>query len=168
MSDTTGSMNFIQRRRYLRNQRREEFKKIIRPIMQNLRVQEMKRYNHHSQTNCLAHSLHVAYCNYVVCRKFGWDAEAGAKAGLLHDMFLYDWHTHKRDTGERLHGFTHPQRSLDNARKYFDLTLREEDIIRKHMFPLTISLPKYRETYVIVLTDKVCGAYEVMKNWVGR
>jgi uncharacterized protein len=36
----------------------------------------------------------------------------------------------------------------------------ERDIILKHMFPITRELPRYKETYVIVLVDKYCAVAE--------
>lgn len=143
----------------------EEYKECVNDIVNTPVVQEMKEYNHHSHTNCFEHSLHVSYYNYLICKKFGWDNRAAAKAGLLHDLFLYDWHKHKTGPGERMHGFEHPNKALKNARDHFSLTRKEGDIIVKHMFPLTITPPKYKESYVIVLTDKFCSVCEVMDRF---
>lgn len=144
---------------------KEEFLALVSDILEHEKVQEMKQYNHHSYTSCFQHSLHVAYYNYKICKMLGWDVRAGAKAGLLHDLFLYDWHEYKPKKGERLHGFEHPIKSLRNARTYFQLTPKEGDIIEKHMFPLTITPPKYKESYVIVLTDKFCSTCEVFDRF---
>ena len=46
----------------------------------------------------------------------------------------------------------------------FEITELEKDIIVKHMFPLNIALPRYRETVVIILVDKYCGLIEVAAN----
>lgn len=145
-----------------RDDDKKEFLKEVGDIIGHEKVQEMKKYNHHSNTSCYMHSLHVSYYNYKICKKLGWDAKAGAKAGLLHDLFLYDWHCYQPQKGERMHGFEHPNKSLKNARTYFSLTQKEGDIIAKHMFPLTITPPKYKESYVIVLTDKFCGTCEIL------
>ena len=93
---------------------------------------------------------------------------AGAKAGLLHDLFLYDWHKYSPGKGERLHGFEHPTKALKNAGKYFDITEKEGDMIAKHMFPLTVTPPKYKETFVIVLVDKFCSFNEVLDDFIHR
>ena len=139
-----------------------DFKKCVADVVKNPVVQQMKQYNHHSHTNCFEHSLHVAYYNYLICKKFGWDYRAAAKAGMLHDLFLYDWHDYKPQKGERMHGFEHPNKALKNAHDNFKLTRKEGDIIVKHMFPLTLTPPKYKEAYVIVMTDKFCSMCEVM------
>ncbi len=155
--------------RLLRRARRiREFQMIIADILENSDVQKMKQYNHHSNISCYDHSLHVAYWNYVICAMLGWDKVAGARAGMLHDMFLYDWHEYKAGGFRSLHGFAHPHYALENAKKDFELTGREEDIILKHMFPLTIALPKYRETYIIILTDKFCCLSEIIKGKMSK
>lgn len=84
---------------------------------------------------------------------------------LADDFFLYDWHNTKPKSG--LHGFTHPRTALDNANERFILNEIEKDIIEKHMWPLTPGLPKYKESYIIVLVDKYCSFMEIMKlyNW---
>lgn len=155
----------IRERRRRHEYDREEFVNIVRELLNNDSVREMKQYNHHSNTNCFRHSMHVAYYNYKICKKLKLDAKAGAKAGLLHDLFLYDWHDREIRLGESLHGFDHPYIALKNARKNFRLSKMEEDIIEKHMFPLTPRFPKYKETVVIILTDKFCSVCEVMDKF---
>ncbi len=144
---------------------RMEFTNIMNELMDNEAVRELKDYTHHGNTNCFRHSMHVSYFNYKICKKLGLDAKAGAKAGMLHDLFLYDWHDREIKLGESLHGFDHPYIALKNARKNFKLTRKEEDIIEKHMFPLTPRFPKYKETMVIILTDKFCSVCEVMDRF---
>ena len=157
--------NYIKKKHSNRDKDRVEFENVIGDIAKNEKVKEMKNYNHHSYTSCYRHSLHVSYYNYKICKKLGWDAKAGAKAGLLHDMFLYDWHEHKTEAGERMHGFEHPTKALKNARSCFDITEKEGDMIAKHMFPLTLTPPKYKETYIIVVTDKFCSTCEIMDRF---
>ncbi len=128
-------------------------------------VLQMKQYMHHGHTTCFQHCLNVSYYNYLLCRKFHLDEKAGARAGLLHDLFLYDWHDYVREPGQRMHGWTHAGTALKNVRKYFEITPVEADIIEKHMFPMNIALPKYKETVVIILVDKVCGTAEVLQHW---
>ena len=55
----------------------------------------------------------------------------------------------------------HPQVALDNAKQNFAISKREEDMIVKHMWPLTIKFPKYAESYVIVMIDKYTAALEI-------
>ena len=96
-----------------------------------------------------------------ICRDHGWQARAAARAGLAATTFFCtDWHFHAKETGNYFHGLTHPRRALENAQRLFSLTDREKNIILRHMWPLTVTPPKYREAYVIVMFDKYCSLME--------
>lgn len=156
---------YSEKKRKNNEKDKEEFLQFINEIIKNEKIQEMKNYNHHSYTNCYQHSIHVSYYNYKLCKKLGWDAKAAARAGIMHDMFLYDWHEHKTGSGERMHGFEHPVKALRNAGTSFRISKKEGDMIAKHMFPLTITPPRYKETYIIILTDKFCSTCEVIDRF---
>jgi uncharacterized protein len=140
-----------------------EFYSYIEDLVDAEPVVQMKQYIQHGTTTTFEHCLNVSYCNYLVCKHFGLDARAGARAGMLHDLFLYDWHYYPIKKLDRLrHGATHPIKACENACKYFELTECEKDIIRNHMFPMTLKRPKYKETVVIILVDKYCGLVETV------
>lgn len=143
----------------------KEFYELAKDIMEHPVVLQMKQFNHHSQTSCYQHCVHVAYYCYIIAKKLGMDEMALIKGGLLHDLFLYDWHDYEPGKNERLHGFEHPNKALFNAHKYFKLTRKEGDIIVKHMFPLTLTLPSYKESYVIVFVDKFVSTCEVLDRF---
>ena len=116
-------------------------------------------------TNCYQHCLHVSYYNYIWCNALGLDARSAARAGMLHDLFLYDWHTHAKRTGDHFHGMTHPKRALRNAEKFFDLNSIERDIIINHMWPVTLfSVPRTKEGWITTLADKYCGSFETAQR----
>ncbi len=145
--------------------RREDWEKdfweCIRDIAEHPVVLRMKLYPHHGSTNCYQHCMNVAYYNYQWCRFMHLDARAAARAGMLHDLFLYDWHTHSKKTGDHFHGMTHPKAALKNAVKFFELNATEKDIILHHMWPVTLfSVPRTKEGWVTTLTDKYCGTLE--------
>jgi len=139
----------------------DEYKKCICDLIRNEAVQSMNKYTQHSDINCFEHSLNVSYISYLICRYLGFDYKSAARGGLLHDFFLYDWHNTKPENG--LHGLVHPRIALNNAMERFTLNEIEMDIIEKHMWPLTIKLPKYKETYVVLLADKYCSIMEITK-----
>lgn len=143
----------------------EEFYSYIRDIVHHPVVLKMKKYPHHGQSSCYQHCLNVSYYNYRICKFLGLDARSAARAGMLHDLFLYDWHTHAKKTGNYLHGLTHPKDALTNANKYFEINDREREMILKHMWPLTVVPPTHFETYIICLTDKYCGYCETAEGW---
>lgn len=139
----------------------DDFYECIRDIAEHPVVLRMKLYPHHGNTNCYQHCLHVAYYNYILCRYWNLNARAAARAGMLHDLFLYDWHTHAKKTGNHFHGLTHPRDALKHAQKFFELSDMEKDIILGHMWPVTLfHIPRYKETWITTLTDKYCGALE--------
>ena len=71
---------------------------------------------------------------------------------------LHDWH--ENDPSHRLHGFTHPKRALINATADWNLSDRTQNIILRHMFPLTPVPPACREAWLVCLADKVCALAE--------
>ena len=146
----------------------EEYRNSCEDVFSSDVVQGMKKYSHHGRTSLFGHSLHVSYYNYIICKKLRLDEKAGARAGLLHDLFLYDWHTYTKTDDERLHGFEHPSKALKNAGKHFRITRKEGDMIAKHMFPLTVTPPKYKESFVISGVDKFCSINEVLDDFIKR
>jgi uncharacterized protein len=129
-------------------------------LINNPAVRSMEKFIQHSDLSCFEHSINVSYNSYLICRRLGLDYEAAARGSLLHDFFLYDWHIKRTQKG--LHGFTHPYAALENANKYFSLNDVEKDIIVKHMWPLTLKLPKYKEALIVCFVDKYCAFMEVI------
>ena len=121
------------------------------------------KYIKHHEGSIYDHSVDVAYKSYKLTKKLGMDYKAAARGGLLHDFFLYDWRTKGNRHLKYLsksHAVSHPIVALENAKNFFNVTKREEDIIKKHMFPTTIVPPKYKESWVVTLVDKICAIQE--------
>ena len=116
-------------------------------------------YMQPGDTSVFAHSLAVA----LICVQIAYflpkflskhlNKRALVRGALLHDYFLYDWHT--KHEGHSLHGFFHPGRALRNA---------ERNMIKTHMFPLTFPPPKCKESWILVVADKVCAIKETFKK----
>lgn len=138
----------------------QEYQLIIQDLMSNKTVQKMDTFRQHCNTSCLDHCLHVSYHSYLICKKYNLDYVSAARAGLLHDLFLYDWREKKQDGRTGLHAFTHPKTALKNSLKLFDLNEKEKDIIKKHMWPVTLPFPRYKESYIITFVDKYCALQE--------
>ena len=137
----------------------EEFTKIVKDIISNKTVQNLRLYKHHYGSNRYEHSLSVAYYSYKICKFLGLDHVSAARAGLLHDLFLYD--CENPETRPQNHIKEHPQTALTNAQHIFALNELEKDIILKHMWPVTSSTPSYLETFVVTFVDKYCA----IKEW---
>lgn len=136
----------------------------ISDIFENSEVQKLGEITHHIYTTRLQHSLNVAYYNYIICNFLGLNAVSAARAGMMHDMFYYDRKKRVKHTGEKSHCAYHPVLAAENARKSFDVSTLEHDIIVKHMWPMTLKLPKFKESYVIVFVDKYCALLEVIST----
>lgn len=137
----------------------KEFLIYIKDVKENDTVVKMKNFIQHYNTTCYEHCYKVAYLSYIICKKFNLDYKAAARAGFLHDLFLYDWHIKCKDH-KPLHGFRHPYIALSNATKLYELSKKEQDIIKKHMWPLTVIPPRYLESYIVSSVDKYCALHE--------
>lgn len=138
-----------------------EFLDLIAPLLASREVNAMKQWRHHFSITCFEHSLFVSYIAYCLAKKFGWDRRAAARAGLLHDLYLYDPADRSAHPGNQC--LDHPVFALRNARALCpDLTEREANAILSHMFPLAIHLPRCREAAVVNLADKFCATIEVV------
>jgi uncharacterized membrane protein len=141
-----------------------EYLAIVADILADMEFLRTKDYLHH-KNSIFDHVLKVSYLAYQIAKSRGWDARAAARAGLLHDFFLYNWHD-SDDPGRptrNLHGFRHPKIALENSRK-FNLSAMEEDIILKHMWPLTLRMPRYKESFLIVFLDKYVATRDFLQN----
>ena len=133
----------------------------VAPLLASGEVQSMKQWRHHFSITCYEHSLFVSYVAYRLAKKLGWDCRAAARAGLLHDLYLYDPADRSAHPGNQC--FDHPKAALRNARVLCpDLTEREANAIASHMFPLSAALPRCREAAVVNLADKACATIEVI------
>ncbi len=94
------------------------------------------------------------------------DTCALVRGALLHDYFLYDWHIPSKV--KNTHGFTHPNTAFRNASRDFKLGIIESNMIRRHMFPLTPIPPKYRESVLLCIADKICAGYETIDGFKRR
>lgn len=136
----------------------EAYVSLISDLLDRPEVQRLHEYEQHHATTRLDHSLSVSYLSYTIGCKLGLDVRAIARAGLLHDMFYYDWRTTKFDEGS--HAYIHPRIAVKNAEKITELSKLEKDIILKHMWGATLAIPRYRESYVVTMVDKYCAIVE--------
>ncbi len=143
---------------------KEELAALLHPLQQNHEIQRMKHYVQHGRISTYDHCRRVARISFWLNRRLHMHCaeEELIQGAMLHDFFLYDWHAEDGGT-HRLHGFTHPHTALINARKYFRLTGKEEDIIANHMWPLTLRhIPRSREAFIVCAADKIGSAKETL------
>ena len=123
-------------------------------------VQSLKAICHHGMS-CYDHSLFVSYLSFLWARKRGLDYRACARAGLLHDLYLYDGHDPSAHPG--LQCFDHPVAAWHNARELTELSPKEENIILSHMWPVGKYLPRSREAFLVNTVDTFCATVELSK-----
>ena len=134
----------------------------VGPLLDSAEVNSMKQWRHHFSITCYEHSLFVSYMAFRLARKFRWDYRAAARAGLLHDLYLYDPADGSAHPGNQC--LDHPEFALRNAAALCpDLTDSERNAIVSHMFPLAVHLPRSRVAVAVNLADKFCATLEVAR-----
>lgn len=137
---------------------KEEFYQIVKKILDHEEFQKRKNFPHHGEETVYDHSIKVAYLSYKMAKRLHLDEKSAAIGGLLHDFYTTPWQTAPKPKKIReMHGFMHPKDAYQNALKYFPELMNPKihDIIIKHMFPLTLKLPRYRESWIITTADKI-------------
>ena len=141
-----------------------EINKYAKDILENNNYQSQKKYMQHGKTSVLDHEMNVTiHCLKLADKlKLKVDKESLIRGSLLHDYFLYDWH--EKDKSHRLHGFHHAKKALDNATKEYKLNKIERNMIYTHMFPMNLRIPKYKESIILCISDKVVATKETIKR----
>ena len=136
-----------------------DFLQCVEPLLESPQVRSMKRWRRHFFVTCYEHSVFVSYVAFRLARRFGGDCRAAARAGLLHDLYLYD--PADRSAHPGLQCLDHPEFALRNAEALCpDLTENEKNAIVSHMFPLAVHLPRCREALAVNLADDICAVLE--------
>ncbi len=137
-------------------------------ILSSSGMMSEKNYKHHGTVTCYDHSVSVAKMSFRIARLLHLKIETKSliRGALLHDYYLYDWHEPESHTG--LHGFNHAKISLTNAERDFALDDIQRDIIAKHMFPMNIAIPRYKETVIVTIADKICATQEICRGLIVR
>ncbi|WP_407891341.1 HD domain-containing protein [Lacticaseibacillus sp. N501-2] len=143
-----------------------EYRALVDDLLAQPAVQKLANYTQHHYSDRLTHCISVSYQSYLLGKKWHLNVRALARAGLLHDLFYYDWRVTKFDLGT--HAYIHPRIALRNAEKLTDLSPMEKDIIVKHMWGATLALPKYKESFVVSLVDDYAAMDEVVVPWLHK
>lgn len=139
-----------------------QYLQLVDYILKNDEFNKIKNIEHHGVTR-YDHSLRVSYYSYKVSKFLKLDYNKVATGGLLHDFFLSEDDRNKKE--RFLSTFNHPKKAVKKASEQFNLSEKEKDIIRTHMFPINLSVPKYAESWVVSLTDKIVGTYEFSRKF---
>lgn len=145
----------------------KEIEKYARDILQARNFNRTKTFIQHGNMTVHMHCMNVAKYSLLFSKKLDrlgihCKKRALIRGALLHDYFLYDWHDPDHVKLYNLHGFKHPFVALRNAKRDFGVTSREEEIIQKHMWPLTVIPPTCREAWIVSFADKWCSILETL------
>lgn len=136
-----------------------DYLSIVYDILEIDEFNSLDLIEHHGTTR-FEHSLKVSYHSYKICKKLKLDYIETARAGLLHDFFLSEEDRTKKERFKST--FNHNKKALDNSLLYFELSKREKNIIKSHMFPFNLVVPLYPESVIVSLVDKCIGTYEFL------
>lgn len=143
-----------------------EYYDIVRPILFSEEFQRRKNFPHHGEITVYDHCLNVSKKAYVISKILMVDYYSASIGGLLHDFYTKPW----QDVKEKVpffkkHGFRHAGEAFINANYFYPafMNIKIEDIIKRHMFPLNIIPPKYIESWIVTISDKIVSM-EVFKK----
>ena len=138
----------------------EEFYSLVKDITDNKDFNKLNKELHHGITR-YDHSMRVAKWTYQICNKLNIKSiKETTRAALLHDFYINK--DLKEENGvQKLKD--HPNKALENSLKYYDLNNVQQDIIKSHMFPCNLNVPKYKESWLVSGIDKIVGTYEILR-----
>ncbi len=135
----------------------------VKDLMDTEEIQCLRQYEQHLEIDRLQHITSVSYIAYLIAKKINCDYRAVARAAIMHDLVYYDWRNGKTGGWHRLHGYRHPELACLNAKELCgEISEKEHNIILRHMWPLTVIPPKYKEGWIVTFSDKYCAFYEVL------
>lgn len=152
---------------------------IVEEILLSDEFQKRKIFMHHHNMSVWDHSILVSFRSYELARIAHADERICAIAGLLHDFYSQAWistpEIEELENGKyatlmkekkpfyKMHGFTHAKDASLNYVKYFPQLENKKitNSIKRHMFPLNIIPPRYKEGFIITLVDKFNSVHEL-------
>ena len=140
----------------------KEYKKIVKNILRNSEFKKMYFIEHHGISRW-EHLLKISYYSYKIAKIMKMDYVSVTRGAMLHDFYLDgDERTVKR---KFLDTFIHPKKALKTSLDNFKLNGIEQNIIISHMFPIYFVLPKYKESILVNIVDKIIGGYEILREY---
>ena len=120
---------------------RELFYRELNKLILDPKINRLSNFPQHNGSNTLAHCVQVAKRSFELAELFGWDIDEKelARGAMLHDYYQYN--IKEKGFSAYHHGTSHPLTAMRKAQEDFDLSDKELNIIRGHMWPLTFAHP---------------------------
>lgn len=153
----------------------KEYYDIVSDIIADDKFLKLKKDLHHS-TSKYDHLLRVSKLSYKLAKITKADVVSTTRAGVLHDFFYGG----RKSTLQNSY-LNHPYTSAINAKRVFNISDFESDIIKTHMFHHTIfrsivpfvnpyekvkiseGKPKSKEAWIVCLSDLLVSGYEGLR-----
>ena len=136
----------------------KEYFIIIKDIIDDENFQKLKYEKHHGISR-YEHLIRVSKKTFLITKRKKLDYKKATRAALMHDFF----YSSETKTTTLKGALKHPILAYEHASKLIELSPKEGNIIRSHMFPITKELPKSREAWIVVHVDKTVGFMEFIK-----
>ena len=134
------------------------FYKELNKLILDPKIHRLSDFPQHNGSNTLAHCVQVAKRSFELAELFGWDIDEKelARGAMLHDYYQYN--IKEKGFSAYHHGTSHPLTAMKKAQEDFDLTDKELNIIRGHMWPAIL----------VCLADKDVAAKEFARPELRR
>lgn len=140
----------------------KEYKRIIKDILRNKEFKKLYNIEHHGISRW-EHLIKISYYSYRIAKRLNFDYKSVARGGILHDFYLDG--DERSNKNKFIDTFIHPKKALQTSNTIFNLNNIENNIIISHMFPIYPSIPKYKESILVNLVDKVIGLKEMVTEY---
>ena len=155
-----------------------EYNKLTKDILDDESFLRLKEDRHHG-TNKYDHCKRVAYLSFKLAKIFNADIKSTTRAGLLHDFFFGERKAKKENSY-----LNHPSTSAINAALFFNASVKEQEIIKTHMFHHVIMKkvfpfinykekaklkdykPQSKEGHIVCISDMLVSIFEFSKYQV--
>lgn len=134
-------------------------------ILKSKAYQDALKQKHHFRCTVGVHMMDTAYYSYKLCKilnKLGikTDTDELIIACLCHDLGIVGNRYNKYKSGPECCRM-HPLDSIPIADSITGgLTDKEINIIKRHMWPVTVIPPKCKEGFILTIVDKYCAICE--------
>jgi HD superfamily phosphodiesterase len=155
-----------------RNTKRKEILKLIRDygsdVLKSDCFLSSKDQKQHFRSSLERHTERVAVNTLKICRIFKKlgikaDEKMAVRAALCHDLGLEGRKKRYSSSYESLR--RHPAESVKIAKKiYPEMNEKMEQAILRHMWPLTLRMPKSSEGLAVLLADKMASVSDIISR----